>query len=641
MTESVAARVDHIPSVRECRPDVSRSIDAVITRCLQPNPAFRYRTARELADDLHCELENLPLRHAPNPSWQELFFKWRHRNPRRLSLTSLAVVTFASIVISVFGFVLLMNRLDRLQAETQWEQIRELLPEIRSMLSAPDAGRDELALGLQKAESMMSRLQIASSVDDIEESRMFAGNLALLSPGNASAMELAVQDTAFLVAAGKLHEARTQGDVVKKQQLLSDAAHWNSVATGLQRSGRLNLELRLQNLSIHSAHGHDVSAELQSIRKELLEPGFMTEVSFASAIQTLDDGRPQEAEVLLEQLVMKYLLGKSRQVQSSWTGGEAAFSTCIALNSDCWLAWRDRGICRLQQQHLSEAEADLREVLSLRPEDATAYLNLGLALFRRGQLQEAEKCMSDSIALGGPTRAWFIRSQLKAIRHDPSGADLDFRKGVQTEPNEVDSWIARGMAVLETDAAAALEDFETALLWYPMSRDALQNMAHVLSEHLDRPQEAIRQLDRLLSMYPDDSLARAGRSVLLARLEKSGEAIDDAERVLAQSPGAIEVYQAACVFSLISRSGNDRDSKSRALELLRQSFRQRPELSGLASDDPDLDQLRDLPEFQSLLLSARNLADEGSIVPISDSQKTTQTMIHRSQSAASVVSQEE
>ncbi|MBL8811840.1 MAG: protein kinase [Planctomycetaceae bacterium] len=623
VTESVAARAEKIPSVRQCRPDVSQAIDSIITKCLQPDPAHRYQTAGQLAEDLQCELDSRPLSYAPNVSWTERISKWRRRNPRLLSLTSLSVMACIGLVSCSAGFLLLINRVDRLQAESRWQQIQDIAPDVRALLSSPDASSSDIEAGTQLASTMLAELRISPTAGS--DRRALNTELSLLDEERSRQLQQTVQDTAYLISAGRFRQARTQSIPEQHLRLLAEARSWNTIASSVGPANRLEFELTLQRLSIESAMGEDIAAELESIQKAKSSSNKSSQpappASIATAIQTLDEGRFADAERMFDELIKEwphdfsvwYLLGKCRQVQAKWHEGDAAFSTCIAMNRNCWLAWRDRGICRLQLQQSNDAASDFRQVVAMRPEDPAACLNLALAQMQLGQLADAENSATRCIEKNGPTRAWFIRSQLKAMRQDAEGAGHDFQQGLMAEPNELDSWIARGMAILQQDPEAALKDFEAALRWYPMSRDAMQNIAHVCSERLNRSQDAVRQLDQLLQLYPSDNAARIGRGVLLARLRESTKATKDAEQVLQQKPQAIEVYQAACVYALLSTDGTDPSLASRAIELLRASLRQQPELTSLASQDPDLNPVRSLPEFRELLASAQVLANQETI----------------------------
>lgn len=66
---------------------------SIIRKCLEPNPDERYRSARELADDLDRFLSHRPLKTATDPSWTERTVKWIRRSPVRAVAAALIVLT--------------------------------------------------------------------------------------------------------------------------------------------------------------------------------------------------------------------------------------------------------------------------------------------------------------------------------------------------------------------------------------------------------------------------------------------------------------------------------------------------------------------------------------------------------------------
>jgi tetratricopeptide (TPR) repeat protein len=175
------------------------------------------------------------------------------------------------------------------------------------------------------------------------------------------------------------------------------------------------------------------------------------------------------------------------------------------------------------------------------------------------------------------------------------------------------SWIARGLARLGSDPAAALADFDQALTLDPTSRDALQNKAHVLAEKLpaktpDEKQQltlqAIEQLDKALALYPDFAPARSGRGVLLARLGKRDAAVADARGALQRDTRPEVLYQVACIYALTVKE--QPDDRLEALRLLAAALRQGYGHE-LLEIDSDLDLIRNNPEFRKLVTAARTL----------------------------------
>jgi tetratricopeptide (TPR) repeat protein len=183
------------------------------------------------------------------------------------------------------------------------------------------------------------------------------------------------------------------------------------------------------------------------------------------------------------------------------------------------------------------------------------------------------------------------------------GAESDLQEGFGREPAGDDdlSWITRGFKRQTREPEKALEDFRRAEMINPLSYYALQNQAHVLTEYLKRPAEALMVLNRLLVLYPEMPEARAGRAVVLARLGKKQEALADAEWVKTHAADPLMIYQVAGVYSL---TGDTRE----ALHLLATALTRGVGFNELAND-PELDPIRNGPEFGRLLIAVQTLQD--------------------------------
>ena len=275
---------------------------------------------------------------------------------------------------------------------------------------------------------------------------------------------------------------------------------------------------------------------------------------------------------------------------------------------------------RLKLNRFQEAAEDCAQMIQLRPDAATGYLNRALAEISLGNLTAAENDLNLSISHNGPTRAYFLRSQVRQQLGNQSAAKSDYETGLRTIPQDVDSWVTRGMAYLQQNPQQALADFQRALELNPQSRDALQNSAHVLSEKLGKADDAIDLLDQLLSHYPGDNPARIGRAVLCARAGQDERARSDAEFVLANSPDAISRYQVACVFALTSqRVSADADA---AIRHLSDAMRTEPHLYSMAEQDSDLNAVRNRTAFQRLLSACRSLMNPDTDVSAADLRPT-------------------
>src|SRR5581483_9107366 len=101
--ETVAQVVRDDPvSPRVLQPGLPRDLDTICLKCLQKDPARRYATAGELADDLRRFLDGRPILARPVPSWERAWKAARRRPAAALS--GLAVALAAAAVFGVIAW---------------------------------------------------------------------------------------------------------------------------------------------------------------------------------------------------------------------------------------------------------------------------------------------------------------------------------------------------------------------------------------------------------------------------------------------------------------------------------------------------------------------------------------------------------
>lgn len=164
-----------VRSPRSIDPEIPRDLDTVILKATSRDPAHRYQTAGELADDLQRYLDGFPIS-ARRAGWLELLLRWRKRNPA-LAATSLAAVVsiLAVAVISTWGFMATREAYQQLTTEQQLviEERDNVRQERQKAIAEGRRAEENLDFALTAFEELLGELSARSSslaVDfDLEE----------------------------------------------------------------------------------------------------------------------------------------------------------------------------------------------------------------------------------------------------------------------------------------------------------------------------------------------------------------------------------------------------------------------------------------------------------------------------------------
>jgi tetratricopeptide (TPR) repeat protein len=85
--------------LRRINPRIPAELETIVLKSLEKNPAERYATAKELADDLRRYLQHEPIR-AKKPNWMQRVGKWSRRHPAfiRAAVVILFLITVGSLL---------------------------------------------------------------------------------------------------------------------------------------------------------------------------------------------------------------------------------------------------------------------------------------------------------------------------------------------------------------------------------------------------------------------------------------------------------------------------------------------------------------------------------------------------------------
>ncbi|MEO6076891.1 MAG: serine/threonine-protein kinase, partial [Dokdonella sp.] len=151
---------DDIPRLRDIVPQANRELDAICARCLAHDPAQRYASATELADDLRRWQLHRPVR-AMRDRWLYRTGKFLRRNRLASALTAMII---AIVTVAMFAMAWQVRETSR---EAEWNlQIKEQL--IQLFLQPEDhqlgTGQKPVSEFLDEGAERLQRLPLGSKV---------------------------------------------------------------------------------------------------------------------------------------------------------------------------------------------------------------------------------------------------------------------------------------------------------------------------------------------------------------------------------------------------------------------------------------------------------------------------------------------
>ncbi len=104
------------PLLRKLNRQIPAELETIVEKAIRKNPAERYATAHDLADDLRSFLANKPIKAKP-PTWREMFTKWTHRHPAAIRAAMLFLIATTIISIGSALFIASAYRREAASAE--------------------------------------------------------------------------------------------------------------------------------------------------------------------------------------------------------------------------------------------------------------------------------------------------------------------------------------------------------------------------------------------------------------------------------------------------------------------------------------------------------------------------------------------
>jgi tetratricopeptide (TPR) repeat protein len=611
----IADRLEPPPALRPWNARISPAVESIVRRCLHPDPAHRYQSARDLNEDLERQLDDLPLKHATEPSWRERIAKWARRHRRLTSMTTVGLFAAALLLIVTAGFLFRQRALARLEAADSSHRLTEELRQAHFLLGSRDAAPRQIDEGIALCQSALGRYAV---LDDPSWSQRA---LVMLLPADARArVRQEIGELLLLSGRSAAWQAEATAEPARISEGIQLASRLNTLAGACFAETGPCRALWLERAELARLGGHE--DEARQLRAKAAAVPLHTPLEwFWDIVDRLDRAETRDVATLTrnrreimamlqevsrhdsQNFVNYLLLGNCYVRLGRLDAAVACYSTGIALQPDLPWSYVNRGLAHLELKAYSEASADFSRVIELRPDMVEAYINRALARMELGDFMGAVADLDHALEnREAPVRALFIRARARDRLNYREGAARDRAEGLRRQPSDELSWVVRGLARLPDDPRGALSDFDAALALNPRSKAALQDKAHVLAERLGRTEEAVGALSTALLHHPDYVEALAARGVYQARLGRRDAALADAQAALALSDQAGTIYQVAGIFALTSKQ--EPGDRREALRLIAIALQKDPSWLQAVPRDPELDPIRDRPEFHDLLRSA-------------------------------------
>lgn len=607
-----------VPSLKAtCPLDIPWSLESIVRKCLAPNPAHRYKSAAQMAEDLNRFLQDMPLKFAPELSRSEQVRKWSRRHPK---LTTSAIVVLVAMAFIIPGAQLLsetqvdlVRKREQLEEKMALEQAKLFQAKAQRALCLVNTEtpvEETFRSGMAACEETLALFAIVTNLDwqDGPYWRRLKASERLRSEENAQELLLVLawahvrtlpgKDTAVLTALGLLKKAEAIRNLPASRALMLDRARYLKLLN--RNTDSQDALIQANSIPVISAHDHYMLGCAYA--------RYGTHEGYREAIKLLTKAvglSPGHFWSYFERALCHQELDESLLAASD-------LGTCIGLWPESSWAYFNRGYVLDRGGLKNEAVSDYTRSIKINPQFISAYFNRGLANL---ELRNPEAALKDfeqvrelekSQHVGGHDNI-IDAAQAMALEGMRRYEDADrlFEKVLSQNKGgtgRIEQRIAwtYAFAISRRKPEIAGQIFDNILKINPKHPQALYGQG-MLSMNRKLLREAVGYFDRALVADPEFIEPMRYRAISLARLGQIEAAADDANTCIAREPiNPDSLYSSACVAAISARKLKLESIGESALDLLEKAIScgADPER---ARDDPDFLALRDNPRFRKLI----------------------------------------
>jgi tetratricopeptide (TPR) repeat protein/serine/threonine protein kinase len=536
---------------------IPAELETIVLKALEKNPAERYGTAQELADDLQRWRQDEPIRARP-PSLVVRARKWGRRHPSVVWSAVVGLVVALTVGAASLGWAVgdraarratvaaqvrdFLNAVRTLLDDNQLIRAQQKLAEARAQLGNDRAALADLAAEVETAETGLDcyqqfqdlidrahqaetapRLDLALDADDSHGRAALRLTERLWERHPAAAVPFLLEalarygvfeqdDWTTRLAGGLLGEAQVKyirrlayeellwlaDDVLRRQQ---------EHRSGHTLSPQLAARAALAYLG-KAESAHRPTQALYVLRRRCRET--LGEEAAAQADQQLADRTPPTLAL------DHYLRGQAAYDTKRLAAGIEAFEAALRVEPTHYWSLMKLGYCLCDLGQGPEDFAGAARVftgcLLKRPEHAHAYFCRALAYSNLCRYEEGLADCSRAIELDPKHgKAWSLRgeSYRHLGQHDRAVADCS--RAIELDPKYAPFWTNRGTAYRELGQHdKALTDHSRAVELDPKSAKAWTNRGNA-NRNLGQPVKAVADFTRAIDLDPKLVPAWGGR----------------------------------------------------------------------------------------------------------------------------------
>jgi tetratricopeptide (TPR) repeat protein len=463
---------------------IPSELETIVLKAMEKNPADRYATAKELADDLRRWLADEPIR-ARRPRVVQRACKWGRRHQAAVTAAALLLL----LVLVLGGLVLwrelvqratakhsaesALDRVELLRQHERWDEALAVLTVAQGQLK----GRGLEALR-QRVEQSQRDVEMLRTLEEAYLQRAASRKGRWDEPGadrlydqafrsyDLDVTALAPQEAAERVRASaigpRLMAALDDWSIIRDQLQQGSGAVLRAVADladddpwRRRLRGAAGQRAALEGLANENGVLSQLPANLVLLARALKKAG--SDATAARLLRGAQAGHPEDFWI-------NFTLARSLQKMNA-AAAVRFYQAALALRPQSPIVHNNLGNALHEKGDLDEAIAELRKAIDLKPDFAMAHSNLANFLDDKGDLDGALAASREAIGLE-PDKAGHNCNYGVALVHKGNldGAIAAFRTAVQFQEDYAEAHCNLGMALLDRGRLdEAITEYRTAI----------------------------------------------------------------------------------------------------------------------------------------------------------------------------------